>query len=411
MRAAQRRWLLRLLVLSLCLGALWLVLFRGYADYLARIEPTRSLRLNPAQSEALVLLADRAVDDDRLDDALGYARRALDAAPLEGRALRVFAAEREFAGDVDAAAALMQAAVRRSPRDVSAQLWLAIQAMQEEDLEAALYRIDRLLRFQPEALQQLRPLLTLLASNRVAVNSLVRTLARDPPWRESFMVGYARNAASSEELRIVAAAFDRAGAVLSESERQAWVERLQQAGEWTQMRALSQWDRSGSLLVDGEFDGETVGDRPGWTLGRIAGADVGIETARDHDHGRALRVGFYGSRVAFAHVEQMLLLEAGHYRLSGRYKLERLDAAQGLRWRLECLDGSKALIGYTQLFRGDAAWSDFALDFIVPDTDCGAQRLRLEQYARIAAEQEIRGVAWFDGLQIQSIAATQSLSH
>ena len=95
----------------------------------------------------------------------------------------------------------------------------------------------------------------------------------------------------------------------------------------------------------------------------------------DGSHRGRLRIEFSGARVRFANVEQLLLLPAGHYRLSGKVKAEDLHTARGLWWQLYCHSGPH--LGHTGLVSGNTDWTDFSLDFDVPQKNCSAQLLRL----------------------------------
>lgn len=380
-------------------GLVWLVVFRGYSDYLARIAPSRALALNPGNSEALFQAADRALLDGRLDDAREHARRAVAAMPLEGRALRVLGARADLDGDDALALDLMQAAARLSPRDTPTQFWLAFQALREQRLELALERIDRLLRIEPDALRDVTPLLSLLAANRASLDTFVGHLARRPPWRSQFLVAWLRQGGDAGEQERLFAALERAGAGLHPDEREAWLAGLVQRREWERLRR-----QLGPLepLRDGSFEAELDHPVLGWQIASgVSGVDIDRVAVAGAAGRRALRLGFHGLRVEFRHVEQLLLLEPGRYRFTGRKRLDAVDTAQGLLWRVECMDARQPRrLGESELARGNTDWSSFEFAFEVPAEACSAQSLRLELHARIAAEREIRGIAWFDDLVI-----------
>jgi hypothetical protein len=110
-------------------------------------------------------------------------------------------------------------------------------------------------------------------------------------------------------------------------------------------------------------------------------------------------VQFSGTRVNFANVEQLMLLPAGRYRLSGRVKAE-LRSPRGLWWHISCASGSKTELGHTGLVVGNLPWSDFAVEFDVPADGCPAQILQLQLPARIPSEKQIDGQVWYQSLKI-----------
>jgi hypothetical protein len=110
-------------------------------------------------------------------------------------------------------------------------------------------------------------------------------------------------------------------------------------------------------------------------------------------------VSFHDRRVAYAHVQQALMLDPGRYRLTAQARLADLRAARGLRWVLSCMGGAQP-IGQSELLLGSTDWRPISAHFEVPAEKCGGQLLTLMLEARIAAEQQVAGEAWFDDLQI-----------
>ncbi len=70
-------------------------------------------------------------------------------------------------------------------------------------------------------------------------------------------------------------------------------------------------------------------------------------------------------------------------------------------WTVACAEGGDVL-AQTEPFNGRRDWSDFAVEFEVSAQKCGGQWLTLQLPARIAAEQRIGGVAWFDDMRIKA---------
>jgi hypothetical protein len=117
--------------------------------------------------------------------------------------------------------------------------------------------------------------------------------------------------------------------------------------------------------------------------------------------GLALRVEFEDRRVAFRHVRQLLALVPGTYRLEGRVRWDDLRGERGLVWTLTCAENGR-VIAETDPVTGRRDWRTFEQDLVVPAENCGGQWLTLRVPARIAAEQRLGGVAWFDDLSIQA---------
>jgi hypothetical protein len=391
-------------LLIVAVFAAWL-LIRGYADYLARPVPERALSMNANQPEALVAVAERALVAGALGEAEAAATRVLYLHPFEGRALRVLGAVAELRGDRDRALALMRLTETTTPRESSAQFWLAINALVDKDLDGTLRRLDRLLRFEPETQRKIFPILGVIAFNPVGAGPLGAYLAADPPWRDAFMTGVIGGADSDAALSRLFRAIEAAGGRITESELDRLAGRLLARRDWKRLHRLLATmapDAPAGQVRDGGFDGVGRGPLLGWAIGpKLPGADV-LMAATDGNGNRTLYLAFHDRRVPFRQVSQVLLLQPGRYQFFGRARLQDLRTANGLGWDLSCV-GSSVLLGKSERMLGSHDWRKFSFRFEVPKVDCGAQVLQLVLDARIAAEQHIVGKAWFDDFRIESM--------
>jgi hypothetical protein len=398
-------------LVCLALLLVWLVVVRGYADYLARVLPQRALTLNAGQPEALLMEADAALRAQRLDDAEQRARSALQAAPLLGPALRVLGAVAEARGDHDRAQSLIAMGVAVTPRDTAGQFWLAINALADKDLSGSLQRLDRLLRVEPEIEADAFPILATIAISPAGVEAIAQTLALDPPWRREFIGQLILQAPAAVDVLRLFRAIRAAGGDVHETETDQLMRRLIGANDWKRLHrvleVLPAQYGAGAGLSDGGFDGGESASVLGWELGRVAGADVLIADDPLQPGNRALQLVFHDRRVPFRHVSQLLLLSPGAYRLTGRVRLLGLQAAQGLSWTLSCA-ADAAVIGKSEHFLGSSDWRGFSMIFKVPAENCGGQRLLLAIDARIAAEQQVVGEAWFDDIRVEAQVPAQT---
>jgi len=402
---ARSRLKIPVLVL-LTVALLWLVLVRGYADYLARFQPQRAIGIQSSQPEALIRLAESALVAEDLPLAQSLARRAVTSAPLEGRGFRILGAVADLRGDSGLATALMNVAAQLSPRDAPTQFWLVLRAIQAQDIDGALVRVDRLLRFQPEALDRIMPLLTTFASNPVSAPRFSKVLAQDPPWRANFFARLMQLAPTTTHLSMFVQSLRRVGSDLAPSERKNWIDRLSRDLDWPRLRrelARDQLASAGTLLRDGDFESDADMAFAGWRLAQSTGLEVMRVAREDSAKNRALRLEFFGSRVRIQGIEQWTLLEPGRYRLSAQVRLENLQTPRGLMWSVHCIPAAARPLGESELLLGERAWSTFSFDFEVPAAGCGAQRLNLDVAGRIDAEREISGKAWFDEFSLSAM--------
>lgn len=373
----------------------WLVTVAGCADIRARGLPEESVAARAGHPVARVRLAEQAFADGEDRSAFEHAETAAASAPLNGAALRVLAAVAERAGDRSRAGALMNEAVRRSPRDVPALYWLGFDALARQDLDQAVTRFDRLLRVEPSRGPDIQPLLVAISGHPAGWRALSAALADAPPWRDDFMrrtLGTIGDGGGARRWLRVAA---ENGLVLTESENAMLLRAMMAKRDWDFVR--TQLDGEGydlGRLRDGGFDAGNRDGLRGWHLASAKGVDARIADSR-------LTVEFLGLRAPFRHLQQTLLLAPGQWRLSGKHRLARLDTALGVRWVLSCLDPAHVL-AVGDPFKGDQDWQGFHLDFVVPE-DCPAQQIRLELASRIAADLEARGAVAIDDLVIDQL--------
>ncbi len=381
------------LLLLLAIAGLWLIIARGYADYLARFDPARSLAWSPGQPDAHLQLAERELLDGDWEAAQAHAQASLATAPLQGRALRVLGATRELEGDRDAARRLIETAASVAPRDIPAQYWLAMNDLRDRELDAALARFDRLLRMEPETTRQVFPVLMTVATNPIGMRGFAPLLASNPPWRPDFMRQFLASVADARQLDRLLGIAAQAGVKLEPAEQAGLLNQAFAGRDWPRVRRLLAIEGIRPAAVrDGGFDRAASGDGiRGWAVAKHRMMDVILSDSR-------LRVHFLGQRAEFGGVSQWLLLPPGAHALSGRVRLLDLDTAQGLRWFLQC-DQARERLVETELFKGRGEWTEFRVEFAVPE-DCSAQTLRLELAARIAAETQASGSAEFDDIEV-----------
>lgn len=397
----RRWWLVPLLALAA--GS---VLTLTVADHYAQTQPDRALRWRPNHPEALIRAAEQALEKPAdLDRASALARRAASANPLDGRPYRILGNIAEQRGDAARAAALYTVAVRHSPRDLPTLAWLAEHHFKEARVTEGLAYVDALLRVRPGLANGLFALLTHAVDAAPGQIPLAKTLASSPPWRTGFLTHLAQSAQSGDAMSAVFEQLASTPGGLTEAERRAYVERLIRDQRWQQARRVwSAGQHPGDKPVfNGGFELPTRDYGFDWRLGRIPGAAIELLSGPGVGGRRALYVEFHNRRVRFAHVRQLLTLTPGHYRLAARYRLDGLRNERGLTWTLRCAETPSAHLGSSQRLAGSASWSTLEFDFRVPTENCGAQWLSLQLAARIPAETQIGGRAWFDDIAIHAL--------
>ena len=146
-----RSSLVRMLIVLAAVAALVQIVSFAISDQVAVDEPELALTLDGRNWKALMARAERALREEKSDEAVRDARSALRADPLAGGALRVLGIVEQKHGSADMTERLMRAAADVSRRDVIPQAWLLGHNLQAGDLPQAMSRLDLIFRTQNSA--------------------------------------------------------------------------------------------------------------------------------------------------------------------------------------------------------------------------------------------------------------------
>ena len=277
-----------------------------------------------------------------------------------------------------------------------------------QEFGPALGHADVILRTRPQLGSHLLPALTAIASLPEGRSRLVEILETTPAWRKWFLRQYSRQADDPAAALPIYAALQAGPTPPTSDELRAPLDRLIGAGAFEQ--ALLLW--LGSLdpeetqalgyVYNGDFEHPVSNLAFDWVIGRVRGADITVAES-DLDRGKALRVQFARSRIAFRHVRKLVVLRPGSYRLTGKARARDLRSERGLVWTLTCAEGANQLLAETNRVTGTME-AEISTAFTVPAHGCRAQWLRLELAARIPPERDVGGgTVWYDALQVQRI--------
>lgn len=384
----------------------WRVISLGLADYFAEQQPHRALFWRADHPIALFRAAELALKDKQLLQAQQFAKRALQANPLDGRSLRILAEVAEQQGDIQRARDFYQKAVVLAPRDLISHAWLLDDALRRQQAKPAVQHLDALLRLQPTLIQSLQAQADVLAVNPLTQVFMIKSLAEMPTWRRAFL-----NSFSKADMPLDAMAGLYNGLVkqsgLEVTEYQPWLARLikehrymQAYVTWAQLIPENQRKYLGNVFDGGfEVPQEEQFGNFAWITRHSQGVQMYWARSRGVVGETAFLVNFDGGRTPFSNLQQLLVLPPGKWHLNYRAKANRLDSERGLIWRISCLDNGSTL-AETSPMRGMFDWQEFSLEFSIP-AECGGQSLTLMIPARIAAETQIQGDLWLDEVSIQ----------
>lgn len=363
-------------LLMLGVLALWLVATRDAMDAIEADLARARAHLAAGEAEEAALLA----------------RKVLAREPLRGEAFALLAPALAGSGTPSEVLARYEIAVRRAPRDAHVRSWLAANALRRGDYATAAEHLDALMTVSPRHRDAVLATLGQLVAEPRFADALARHFADRPQWRSRLLRHLEGADAPAGASDMLHAALGRHGQ-LDGSDLARWLAGLLRAGRWGQ--AYAAWagrlpDRSAGLPQpwNGDFSRAPSSVGFDWHLRRTPGVIAQRVVTPD---GHAMRFTFLGRPVAAVGLEQPLLLAAGPHVLRARMRTSGLRSAQGLEWALTCGDNRTRIASGARV-REAPAWSEFSLDFEVPDGGhCTGQWLRLVNPAPRGVAQAVRG--------------------
>jgi len=371
---------------------------RAWADFARRaLQTSQSASTKSVASPA----SSAAIDPKAAAQIRTWARRALASDPLNAQALRILGQLAQG----DSTAKLMQAAARRSVRESIAIYWLMLKGVETQDYAAGMHYADVLLRTRSNVLPLVLPTLAVAAEHRDASGALKTLLAADPPWRSRFLAALPQNVSDPRTPLELLLAVKDTPAPPTTNELRSYVNylikhKLYQVAYYTWLQFLPPEElRGAGFLFNGSFELPPSGLPFDWVFHASSGVTIDITGRADRNDQHALFLDFGDGRITFRGVTQMLMLPAGQYRLTGKYR-GAIRGRRGLVWRVAC-PGRRAPLGTSSMALGVVpSWKEFDVSFTVPAEGCPAQQLRLALDARSASESLVSGSIWYDELQI-----------
>jgi hypothetical protein len=408
-------------LVAAAIAVAWLVISRSFVAYLAGRTPDAALWLSPGNPQALVTLAERRLDragaaeapqgasatPEAQEEARAWAETALAADPLNARALRILGRLAQAAGDRDRAMTYMQASVRRSIQESAVVQWLVQSHFEKKNYAMALHFADALLRTRTQSMPHVLPMLGRIAEEPEARRALEKLLAENPPWRRAFLAALPNAVSDARTPLIILLAIRGTADPPTLADVRDYVGRLMahkfyELAYYTWLQFLPpEHVAAVGPLFNGSFELAPSGLPFDWVLSGGRGATVDIAPHPDDARRRAMFIELGPGRVEFqGGVAQTLLLSPGTYRFQGKARGE-ISGPRGLVWRVACVGAGDPPLAQSPMTIGRlAAWTDVKFSFTVPAAGCRAQQLRLDLDARMASEQLVTGVVWYDDLRL-----------
>lgn len=374
-RRSRREWAVRSALALLVAVAGYAAVTFSMGQVIAKTDPALAHLLVPYDGRITARLAaelsrpEAGAEDRRQGDIV--AKLALRQDPTAVAAVSALGVNAQVRGDDAATRRLFAYADKLSRRDTIAQLWAIEDSVARGDIRGAVRHYDIALRVRPELSELLYPILASASAEPAVRAELTRTLASKPAWADSFIEHVATHGPNPAATVAFMTGLQKAGVVVPATARAGLVNTLlagnlleQAWGYYAQIRAGADRGRSrdpdfaARIEVRTPFDWMATGD-----MGATGVIDGGV-----FDFSAPASVG--GPLL-----QQLELLPAGSYRLSGRS--DGIDQADDARpyWTLTCRGDSREL-GRVTMPNSDKNGGSFTGTLIVP-AGCPAQLLTL----------------------------------
>lgn len=396
-----------LVILGLFL--LWCIFTVNMNQYAESLTPAdtsawRSRSSNAKLEEAMRIAA--------ADSKLGYklASQLFWDNPLDGRPLVLIGVLMERDGKISQSNHLMQIVAGLYANHPEAQMQLGGYWARQSNIKQAIDAWGRAMEMQPDLRAGVFPDLLAVVEQPKYYRQVQQSFANSDEWGDEFFRYAAMNAAFPDTLKVLYQARVDGKFPPSAAMRHAYLSKLISDAMWTD--AYFVWLDSLSTnqlaalgnVYDGGFEKDAIQEGFAWRFAAGAGAVVKPQKTHGASGGNALYVSFKGSRsVDPLLAQQILLLDAGNYQLSGRVKLDNIAAVNGVHWELLCLDSGRQLLARSEDFVDKTVWRQFNVSFDVPQA-CTAQELRLMLDSADAARPNMTGSLWFDDVAIRQLA-------
>ena len=269
----------------------------------------------------------------------------------------------------------------------------------------AISTADALMRNWGQIPYLIREFLTSAAIDARSYSALSDFLASEPNWRPWIFQSLSAYQDAESGLRLLSE-HARKRHVLYASDLEPILQLLTKQDRtidaylaWIHLLPQSKMPKA-KLLFDGGFTEEPSNIPFEWNVTPLPRGSVGFVGAENAGGRRAICIQFVGERYPRLSIHQLVSLPSGRYQLKMEARADSLRAAQGVVWRISCVQGHERVLAETEALRGSTPWREISVDFDMPADSCDFPVLRLVLKAKSAPEQVANGTVLFRNLDL-----------
>jgi Tfp pilus assembly protein PilF len=366
-----------------------------------------SPRLNArlAEAELLNLNADRD-----LESAAQYNRRAIALSPSNYEYRLVLASIEEARGNRDAAEQALRKAQELAPANSDVSWRIGNLLVRRGKLDEALPQFKQALLTRNDILAGTLDLIWRASRGNVEI---VQSVVREDSSAKLILAQFFVSQKKIAEAAKVFASIDRRARLVAPESAQI-LERIMQAGSWTEAREL--WlglvnDASANpaeAVWNGGFEADVLKNfmQFDWNISRSDYARFSIDTGVAHSGSRALKIDFIGKDTTRfdKEIKQTMVLAPGKkYRLEYFVKTDKFSgfsAPGDLVITLVDLKTMTDLAKSPAITAGTVDWQPVSLEFVVPAGSSGFL-LTLKRTPQFSYDEPTKGSIWLDDFSIR----------
>ena len=273
-----------------------------------------------------------------------------------------------------------------SRRSLLVQLWLIEEAVAQQNIQLALQHYDIALRTSETAADSLYPILGSAIEDPEVRNDLVNILRKNPPWRETFQNRLANQKNSLQAVALLFLEMTKGRIPPSKADENQLMANFVSAGDvdtaWWFYRARGGHEKVAQPRNPTFQPSKVDGSPFDWGLIN----DGGITSSLGEDEGGGVLSFTAAASIAGVVAQQLIRLPAGQHYLKGHSRGLSSKAKDYVGWEVVCADGR--LLGKAKTSQSDRSKAPFGTRFVVPQTNCTSQLLRLS----VVPSDDIEGI-------------------
>jgi hypothetical protein len=303
------------------------------------------------------------------------ARLALKQDPTAVRAVATLGLSAQLRGDATLARRLFAYAQALSRRELQTQLWAIEDAVGRDDVPGVLKHYDIALRTSKTAPDLLFPVLASAVSDPAIRTALVKTLAPEPGWSESFIAYVTSHGPDPRSTAALFLGLRRVGVVVPESARAPVIHALIAGGLLDEAWRYYASARPGADRRASRDPQFVIDTQSPSLFDWVPVNDGSVTTSIQRSEGGGVFDFAAPASVGGSLLQQMQLLPPGTYRIVGHSSGIEQETGARPYWALSCRQDGREL-GRVPLPNSTQAGGRFIGNFAVP-ANCPVQMLTL----------------------------------